>query len=157
MAKPRGIRNHNPFNIRYSASIKWLGQVGQDQAGFVVFKNAELGIRAAGRLLRTYRLKYDLLSIEGIICRWAPKCENDTRNYILQITRLTGLSRSQKLNEEGYCKLASAMIKMENGQQPYDTRMINKALLSGLTNDKSGSIGILKRIVRVFRELWKRN
>lgn len=154
MAKPRGIRNHNPFNIRYNSAIDWVGQVGKDDAGFVIFKSADFGIRAAGRLMRTYKKKYKLNSIEGIVRRWAPESENDTQNYIRQVTRLTGLSSSKKLSERDYCKLANAMIQMENGQQPYSTKRINKALLSGLCGQKSDSSnkyqGVIARIVSLF-------
>ena len=71
MAIPRGIRNHNPLNIRRSKD-QWKGmaEVQTDRA-FVQFKSLEYGWRAAFYLLtRTYYHKYRLYTIRGIISRW---------------------------------------------------------------------------------------
>ena len=89
---PRGIRNHNPLNIRRSKD-QWKGmaEVQSDRA-FVQFKSLEYGWRAAFYLLtRTYYHKYRLYTIRGIISRWAPSSENDTSAYIANVSRLTGI------------------------------------------------------------------
>lgn len=76
----RGLRNKNPFNIKYSTSQKWLGQVGSDGT-FVVFSNLDYGVRAAIKLLFNYIRWYDCNTIHDIINRFAPASENRTHLY----------------------------------------------------------------------------
>lgn len=78
--KPRGIRNKNPLNIRYSPMNHWKGQIGSP-SGFCEFDTMEHGYRAALVLLLNYvKRGYD--TIGSIIGRWAPASENDTQAYI---------------------------------------------------------------------------
>ena len=120
---PRGIRNHNPLNIRRSKD-QWKGQVEREQSqaclnsaerdglrpevkgmaevqsdrAFVQFKSLEYGWRAAFYLLtRTYYHKYRLYTIRGIISRWAPSSENDTCGYIQNVSRLTGIDPDEPI------------------------------------------------------------
>lgn len=76
-----GIRNKNPFNIRYNTAIKWKGQIGQYK-GFCRFSSMDYGIRSGLSLLRTYRYLYGLDTIRKIISRYAPSNENNTDYYI---------------------------------------------------------------------------
>lgn len=126
---PRGIRNNNPLNIRKSAD-NWQGKVGDD-GEFVIFDTPHNGIRAAGRLLRNYDRKYGLNTIQGIIYRWAPPTENDTKAYIRSMEKQTGLARMMILSQQDYPLLVAAMIKHENGQQPYEMALIAKAVNDG--------------------------
>jgi hypothetical protein len=77
--QPRGIRNHNPGNIRRNGD-PWQG-LAKDQTDreFFTFQSAVYGIRALARLLITYQDKYGLCTIETIIGRWAPAVENNTK------------------------------------------------------------------------------
>ena len=98
MAIPRGIRNHNPLNIRRSKD-QWKGmaEVQTDRA-FVQFKSLEYGWRAAFYLLtRTYYHKYRLYTIRTIIRRWAPASENNTEAYIQNVSKLTGILPDEPL------------------------------------------------------------
>ena len=117
MMKPKGLRNNNPLNIRVSAD-KWQGAMGDD-GQFVKFETAKHGIRAAAKILKTYATKYQLHSINGIISRWAPPIENNTANYIAMVERRTGIDQHQKLGPEQYPNVMAAMIKMENGSNPF--------------------------------------
>lgn len=75
------IGKNNPFNVRYSASNKWIGLVGNTR-GFCDFSYVDYGIRAAAILiLRTYR-KNNVLTISELVHRWAPSSENNTDAYI---------------------------------------------------------------------------
>ena len=99
MITPRGIRNHNPLNIRRTAKDQWKGmaEVQSDRA-FVQFKSLEWGWRAAFYLLtRTYYHKYRLYTIRSIINRWAPPNENKTSAYIENVSRLTGIPADEPL------------------------------------------------------------
>ena len=124
---PRGIRNHNPLNIRRSKD-QWKGmaEVQSDRA-FVQFKSLEYGWRAAFYLLtRTYYHKYRLYTIRGIISRWAPPQDhNDTEAYIRNVSRLTGIDPDEPLGIPSdrparWMMLGVAMAIQENGTEGID-------------------------------------
>jgi hypothetical protein len=130
--KPRGIRNNNPLNI-VKSNIPWNGKTGNDGV-FETFDSAENGIRAAARNLKTYRDKYGLRSVRGIISRWtAEESAQSQQNYINFVTNKMGVSESDTLiTVEQYAQLVTSMIQFENGQQPYDYSMIQRAVANGL-------------------------
>ena len=99
MSLPRGIRNNNPLNIRRTAKDQWKGLAEfQNDRAFCQFETMEYGWRAAFYLLtRTYYHKYRLYTIRGIISRWAPSSENDTRGYIENVSRLTGINPDEPI------------------------------------------------------------
>lgn len=76
--------HNNPANIRYSEANKWYGLVGNDN-GFCVFESVDYGVRALIILLRKYVRDYKKKSVQEIISRYAPVCENDTRNYVAYV------------------------------------------------------------------------
>ena len=79
-----GIKNNNPFNIRYNPLNKWKGLTGNNK-GFCTFQNMEYGLRAGIITLKNYVQKHKLHSVEEIISRYAPSSENPTSNYISYI------------------------------------------------------------------------
>ncbi|MEK0158801.1 MULTISPECIES: virion protein [Pseudoalteromonas] len=112
----RGVRNNNPLNIE--AGEDWVGLAGTD-GRFAVFETAKHGLRAAGRILRTYANKYGIRSINTIVSRWAPPSENDTAGYIKFVSEKAGVEPSKPLSSDEYTRVIAAMIHMENGEQPY--------------------------------------
>lgn len=74
----------------------------------------EWGVRAALKLLRTYRDKYAANSIREIVTRWAPETENDTEAYIRQVCRLTGFGGNERLTEKEWPALIKAMAVIES-------------------------------------------
>ncbi|HHT2967464.1 TPA: structural protein [Citrobacter koseri] len=119
----RGIRNNNPGNVRWGDDWKGLVPKGQrtDKA-FCQFSTPEYGIRAMSIILRNYQRKYGLNTVAGIIKRWAPPNENDTQAYINSVAQATGVSPDQKIDTSDsrfMMKLLQAIIKHENGSQPY--------------------------------------
>ena len=98
--EPRGIRNHNPLNIRRSAD-KWQGlKAQQEDREFFQFSEMKWGWRAAFRLLcHTYYKKYGLKTIRAIINRWAPPKENDTQYYIRSVAERTGIGADRDLGD----------------------------------------------------------
>ena len=123
----RGIRNHNPGNIEIGDP--WQGRASQEgEDRFVVFKSPEFGIRAMTVLLQTYRVKYGLTSISGIINRWAPPEENDTEAYIKSVSEFTGIDPDKRLDTSSanvLNPLVTAIIRQENkGQHPYSETTI---------------------------------
>ena len=139
--QPRGIRNNNPGNIRKSKD-PWQGLAErQTDAAFFVFKSATYGIRALARLLITYQDKYKLRTVKTIIRRWAPQTENDTNAYIISVADATGFGQEQVLDMHRFDHLkplVEAIIRHENGQQPYTDTEITKALvLAGVEPPKA--------------------
>lgn len=95
----RGLRDNNPGNIRRT-QIEWQGELTREQveasggkydAEFEQFGTVGQGVRALGRLLKTYATKYDLHTVRGIVSRYAPPTENDTADYIDEICGALGV------------------------------------------------------------------
>ena len=122
----RGIRNNNPLNIRRSKD-QWKGMAeAQSDVAFVQFKSLEYGWRAAFHLLtRTYYHKYRLYTIRTIVSRWAPSNENDTKAYVENVSRLTGIAPDEPLGipseqPSRWIALGTAMAIQENGASSLD-------------------------------------
>lgn len=111
----RGERNNNPLNIRRVAGIHWRGEAAvQDDPAFVRFEDITWGVRAALKLLRTYRDKYAATSIKEIVTRWAPPTENKTDDYIAAVCRLTSFGGNERLTEKEWSALIKAMAVIES-------------------------------------------
>lgn len=129
---PRGIRNNNPGNIRWGDD--WKGLVPKDQRtdkSFCQFTTPEYGIRAMIIILRNYQRKYGLDTVSGIIKRWAPPNENNTQAYINSVAQATGVTPDQRIdtNDSRFMiKLLQAIIKHENGNQPYSPDTFDRAV-----------------------------
>lgn len=125
----RGIRNNNPGNIRHS-SAQWVGKAAnQTDNSFVSFTDAVYGLRALAVTLRTYFTKYGLNTVRGIINRWAPPSENDTGAYVNAVAKAVGVSPDAPLSfARDVPLLIAAIVKHENGTQPYSSDTIAKAI-----------------------------
>ncbi|MBI6548315.1 structural protein [Xenorhabdus lircayensis] len=125
----RGIRNHNPGNIRHRD--KWQGlRDTQTDKSFCQFVAPEYGIRAMLKILRNYERKYGDNTIRQFISRWAPPNENDTEGYIAYVCKSVGIPSSTVVDVENavtMSRLVKAIIQMENGQQPYSDAIITRA------------------------------
>lgn len=128
----RGIRNNNPGNLRRS-NDPWQGLAAQQtDPAFFVFQSPVYGIRALARTLITYQGKHGLRTIRTLVTRWAPAAENDTEAYIRAVAQATGFAPDQTLDLHAYADLkplVCAIIRHENGQQPYTDAQIAKALV----------------------------
>jgi len=128
----RGIRNNNPGNIRWGDDWKGLVPEGQrTDKSFCQFKAPEFGIRAMIIILRNCQSKYGLKTITGIIKRWAPPNENDTQAYIRSVAQATGTDADKPIDLTDSRKLfplLQAIIKHENGTQPYEYDVFIRAL-----------------------------
>lgn len=121
--KVRGLRNNNPGNIR--AGDPWRGMTGTDDAGFVIFEGPEWGIRAMQRILNSYRAR-GLVSVRQIISTWAPPNENKTGAYVDHVAAVLGVSPDETLSPDYDGALIGAIIKHENGAQPYSAAVIEQ-------------------------------
>lgn len=126
----RGIRNNNPANIRRS-STKWQGESAtQTDSAFVQFVSPEYGIRALSKVLDTYSTKYSLRTVRGIISRFAPPSENNTEAYISAVANKLGVSPDEQISVGAYkAQLVAAIIKHENGINPYSVATINSGVM----------------------------
>jgi hypothetical protein len=123
---PRGIRNNNPGNIRKSKD-KWQGLADiQPDTEFFSFVDPVYGIRALAKILRNYRDRYGLNTVQGIINRWAPPVENNTGAYVRMVANKVGVAPTEPLTWDAgqMRRLVSAIIQHENGQQPYNMATI---------------------------------
>ena len=106
---PRGIRNNNPLNIRRSKD-QWQGmRREQTDPAFCQFENLAYGWRAAFKL-----------TIRAIVGKWAPPNENNTRAYVENVSRLTGIGPDEPLgipseSPSRWIALGAAMAIQENG------------------------------------------
>jgi len=128
---PRGIRNCNPGNIRKSRD-RWKGLApSQSDPAFFVFETPLWGIRAMAVILRNYQRRHGLRSLAQIIARWAPPRENDTGGYVAAVSKATGIGPRTHvdLGDGAILRaLIAAVIRHENGLQPYDADTIYSAI-----------------------------
>lgn len=120
-SEPRGIRNHNPGNIKLGTQWDGLADEQNDDV-FCQFKEPIWGIRALMRILLVYRFVHNKKTPRDIIERWAPPIENDTEAYIKFVCDRMNHDENDILENsiEDYLPLVKSIIQMENGKQPYD-------------------------------------
>ena len=100
-ALARGIRNHNPGNLRRS-SDPWQGLAAeQTDAEFFQFASAKWGIRALARTLIAYQDRVGLKTIQQMIGRWAPPNENDTGAYVRAVAASVGVGEDDEIDVHG--------------------------------------------------------
>ena len=102
-----------------------MAEAQTDQA-FVQFKSLKWGWRAAFYLLtRTYYHKYRLYTIRSIVNKWAPPSENNSKAYVENVSRLTGIDPDEALGipsekPQRWIALGVAMAIQENGFESLD-------------------------------------
>ena len=68
--------------------------------------------------LHTYRIRYGLDTIRGMISRWAPPSENHTETYIRAVADAVGIPDGQPLDTRDrttMLRMAAAVSRVENG------------------------------------------
>lgn len=128
---PRGIRNNNPGNIKKNG-IPWKGLVRDERQTdpvFFIFAAPHWGIRAIGKDLTTDYNRDGQKTIRALISEYAPGSENNTGSYINAVSKETGLSPDAVLDlDRDLPSLVAAIIRHENGQQPYSLSYIAESL-----------------------------
>lgn len=107
----------NPVNVRYYSSNDWNGMIGSKN-GYCKFDSVENGYRASYKLIKKYIEAYGLNSIKKIIGRYAPESENNTKDYINNVERWSGISKNSCISSEDInkiSKLIAAMARQETG------------------------------------------
>lgn len=155
----RGVRNHNPGNIRHVKTTKWQGAATiQKDSEFVTFVSAEMGVRALVRTLLTYYKQHHLVSVRGIITRWAPpkghangrSYTQNTAAYVDAVCRALGkalgrtVSADERLDIDSFAimrPLVVAIIAHENAGHAYPASVIDEGLrLAGIADIKPRSL-----------------
>lgn len=128
MPKPsRGVKNNNPGNLRKS-KCEWVGKVKGDDPEFETFSSPEYGIRAIAKLVTNY-YNNGFNTVAKIIDRYAPPNENNTNQYINFVADKVGISPNSKIDlEDTLFYLVKAIIRMENGYDPYDDEVIEEGI-----------------------------
>ena len=112
---PRG--NRNPGNIR-RGKTRYKGETQGCDAAFKSFATMQWGYRAIFVLLHTYAVRYGLRTIRGMISRYAPPEENDTRNYVDTVAALSKTDADRlidTLRAEDMIPIVEAISRVENG------------------------------------------
>ena len=129
---PRGIRNNNPGNIRHGANWQGLNKEGRKiDPAFCVFIHPVYGIRALAKVLLNYKRIHNLNTVRQIISRYAPPNENQTKAYIQAVAKQIGVYPDTiiDIEERGVLTVfIKAIIRMENGIQPYSTETIQEGI-----------------------------
>jgi hypothetical protein len=131
---PRGVRLNNPGNIR-KGTTQWRGKIAGDDPDFETFISPKYGIRAIAKTLLSYQDKYGIRTVADAINRWAPPVENDTQAYINHVAAKLGVRPYEPLDfhrEAILLPLVMAIIRHENGEQPYDAETLKDAVQDAL-------------------------
>ncbi|CAI1575551.1 Uncharacterised protein [Serratia proteamaculans] len=131
-----GLRNNNPGNLR--AAPNATGKNG----GFVTFENPGDGLAALSRQLQLYGDRGNN-TLNGIIHTYAPRSENKTQAYVDAVSKQTGFDPSDRVNlhsPEVLEKLIPAIIKHENGTQPYTRDEISKGINDSVNDVRWGGL-----------------
>jgi len=130
MSTPRGISNCNPGNIRRGPD-QWQGLSDQQtDPAFWQFQTPYYGLRALALNLLAYYRRLHLNTVSLVINRWAPASENNTTAYVRAVAREMGVGESDELNllhTDEMAPLVAAIVRHENGQQPYSDALIRSA------------------------------
>lgn len=129
---PRGIRNNNPGNIRHGTNWQGLNPDGRKiDPAFCVFTAPVYGIRALAKVLTNYGKIHNLNTVRQIISRYAPPNENQTAAYIQSVAKQLGVYPDTiiDIEERGVLTVfIKAIIRMENGIQPYSDEIIQQGI-----------------------------
>lgn len=122
---PRGIRNNNPGNIDWieTPSKRWRGMIRKETPAeggrFAVFDSPANGVRAIAQELLLDERR-GIRTIAGLVGNWAPPGENNTPAYVGAVARAAGVEADDAIDVRSYLpRIVAAIIKHENGVQPY--------------------------------------
>lgn len=127
--RQRGIRNNNPGNLVLTG-IAWKGKVPESRntdGRFEQFTAPEWGIRAMFMDIRS-DIRKGANTVRRLITEYAPPHENNTAAYIAAVASAIGKSADAVITDADYPALVKAIIKHENGIQPYPDSLIVQAI-----------------------------
>lgn len=131
--KSYGFNANNPLNITRS-SDKWVGAAPADDSDWARFTTPEAGIRAAVKVMQTYKKRYGIDTITKLISRWDPSRHDPVPQYIANVAKATGIDPNAKIDlsdRQTVGKLVRAMMKQEIGGVPYSDAVIDAGISAG--------------------------
>jgi hypothetical protein len=97
---------------------------------FGVFDGPANGVRAIGHEL-LLDVSRGISSVRGLIDNWAPPGENDTGAYAKAVANAVGVAPEQRIDVRAQLpQIVAAIIKHENGVQPYPAEDLQKWVFS---------------------------
>ncbi|EER9518611.1 transglycosylase [Escherichia coli] len=167
-AKNRNYRNNNLGNLVFAnqegAALEAPNAKGEQR--FARFNTPEEGIRALANQVSSYyngtsaAAGYQKLqTVSSIISKWAPPKENNTNQYIDNVSKYLGVSPNEKIdvsNPEVMTQLVRAIATKEGGNPAVNNEFIKNAL--GAFNTNTGrwegqfSDETLSRINKIQKE-----
>nr|WP_236942264.1 transglycosylase [Escherichia sp. MOD1-EC6153] len=147
-AKNRNYRNNNLGNLVFAnqegATLEAPNAKGEQR--FARFNTPEEGIRALANQVSSYyngtsaAAGYQKLqTVSSIISKWAPPKENNTNQYIDNVSKYLGVSPNEKIdvgNPEVMTQLVRAIATKEGGNPAVNNEFIKNAL--GVFNANTG-------------------
>lgn len=143
---PRGIRNHNPGNLRPGS--RWLGLADPPSDGeYLRFVAPVYGLRAAALLLRNYQRRNGLRTPQQIVNRWAPPSgrmldgrayTQDSDGYAAFVARRLGVQPTDAVDLNDPQRLETflrAVVAKENGarwESTYSATLYREAVAQAL-------------------------
>ncbi|EOZ0585021.1 transglycosylase [Escherichia coli] len=145
-AKNRNYRNNNLGNLVFAnqegAALEAPNAKGEQR--FARFNTPEEGIRALANQVSSYyngtsaAAGYQKLqTVSSIISKWAPPKENNTNQYIDNVSKYLGVSSNEKIdvsNPEVMTQLVRAIATKEGGNPAVNNEFIKNALGAFNTN-----------------------
>lgn len=145
-AKNRNYRNNNLGNLVFAnqegAALEAPNAKGEQR--FARFNTPEEGIRALANQVSSYyngtsaAAGYQKLqTVSSIISKWAPPRENNTNQYIDNVSKYLGVSPNEKIdvsNPEVMTQLVRAIATKEGGNPAVNNEFIKNALGAFNTN-----------------------
>lgn len=112
----RPERNNNPFNLKLT-NLAWTGKVPKNKntdGTFEQFYEKKFGIRAGLKNIIN-KVARGKNTLNTLIPVYAPSSENNTGQYIQQISQWTGFDPSEAIpvEKDNMLKLASAIARKE--------------------------------------------
>lgn len=129
-----GVRLNNPGNLEQGQPWKGLSKE-QKHSRFCTFDTPEYGIRAMARIIIGYAERYQLTTLDQVIAKYAPKGENDVSSYVRFVQSASGIDRGSYTNfadKDVLLRLLPAMVRMEQGVQPYSIEQFHSAIDAAL-------------------------
>lgn len=133
-AAPRGIRNNNAGNIAAPSHGRlWSGAVGVDDAGYMVFRTASIGLVAIITNLKAYHTKHGIDTPAGVVARWTNISDTPEQRkaYTAFICARIGAGPNQRLDMTDPVILVGLMksiVFYENGMDPYTAKDYKAAI-----------------------------
>ena len=93
---PTGVRNNNLGNIkRLESGEKFVGQIGVDKEGFVIFSDRIFSLRAAGLVALNYQHRHNIQTVRKFVERYT---KTDRKEYTAYMCSVLNVKPDDKVD-----------------------------------------------------------